>query len=104
MLRSAMPPALSPALALAYVRELSVDVSAVVVLDAAGGLLAGDPAVARAAAPLVAAGAELEVVLPDGVVCAARDERHAVVAACGRFAVPGLVRSDLRAALAGLRA
>src|SRR5215207_5795426 len=87
MLRSAMPPALSPALALAYVRELSVDVQAVVVLDAAGGRLAGDPAVALAAAPLVAA----------------RDDRHAVVAACGRFALPGLVRSDLRAALAGLR-
>ena len=38
-----------------------------------------------------------------GVVCTARDDRHSIVAACGRFALPGVVRSDLRTALAGLR-
>jgi hypothetical protein len=98
-----MPPALTPALAVAYVRELSADVRAVAVLDAAGAVLAGEEAVARAAAPLLAAGAELEHVTDRGVVCVARDDRHALVAACGRFALPGVVRSDLRAALGGLR-
>jgi hypothetical protein len=98
-----MPPALSPEHALAYVRELSADVRAVAVLDAAGGLLAGDAEVARAAAPLLRAGAELEAVRERGVVCLARDDRHAIVAACGPLALPGIVRSDLRAALAGLR-
>ena len=98
-----MPPALTPALAVAYVRELSADVRAVAVLDAGGAVLAGDEAVARAAAPLLAAGPELEHVTDRGVVCVARDDRHALVAACGRFALPGVVRSDLRAALGGLR-
>jgi hypothetical protein len=98
-----MPPALTPELAVAYVRELSADVRAVAVLDAAGAMLAGEEDVAAAAAPLLAAGAELEHVTPRGVVCLARDDRHALVAACGRFAIPGLVRADLRAALGGLR-
>ena len=98
-----MPPALSPEHALAYVRELSADVRAVAVLDAAGALLAGDAEVARAAAPLLGEGVELEAVREHGVVCLARDDRHAIVAACGRFALPGVVRSDLRAALGGLR-
>ena len=98
-----MPPALSPEHALAYVRELSADVRAVAVLDAAGALLAGDPELARAAAPLLRAGAELEAVREHGVVCVACDDHHAIVAACGRFALPGVVRSDLRAALGGLR-
>jgi len=98
-----MPPALTPALAVAYVRELSADVRAVAVLDAGGALLAGNEAVAEAAAPLVAAATELEHVSERGVVCLARDDRHALVAACGRFAIPGVVRADLRAALGGLR-
>jgi hypothetical protein len=98
-----MPPALTPALAIVYVRELSADVRAVAVLDATGRLLAGDAAVAAAAGPLLAAGAETEAVTDAGVVCTARDDRHAIVAACGRFALPGVVRTDLRTALAGLR-
>jgi hypothetical protein len=97
-----MPPALTPELAIAYVRELSADVRAVAVLAADGALLAGDAAVAAAARPLLAAGAEAEAVTASGVVCTARDERHALVAACGRFALPSVVRTDLRAALAGL--
>ena len=98
-----MPPALTPDLALAYVRELSADIRAVAVLDADGALLAGDEAVAAAAWPLLAAGEETEAVTASGVVCTARDERHAIVAACGRFALPSVVRGDLRTALAGLR-
>ena len=98
-----MPPALTPELAVAYVRELSADVRAVAVLGADGGLLAGDAAVAIAARPLLEAGEETEAVTGSGVVCAARDDRHAIVAACGRFALPGVVRTDLRGALAALR-
>ena len=100
-----MPPALTPALALDYVRELSADVRAAVVLDAAGSLLAGPPELAGPARALLAAGgdaAELEAVSDEGVVCAARSPRHSAIAVCGRFAIPGVVRNDLRAAIAAL--
>ena len=99
-----MPPALTPALAVDYVHELSADVDAVVVLGADGQLEAGpEPLAADARALLAADGAaELEVVTPGGVVCAVRSPGHAAVAVCGRFAIPGVVREDLRAALAAL--
>jgi hypothetical protein len=100
-----MAPALTPDLALDYVRELSADVRAMIVLDAAGGLLAGPPQLAAGARALLAAGggaAELEAVSAAGVVCAVRSPRHAAVAVCGRFAIPGVVRQDLRAAIAAL--
>ncbi len=100
-----MPPALTPALALEYVHELSADVRAAVVLDAEGALLAGPAELgAPATALLDAAGsaAELEDGSPDGVVCAVRTDAHAAVAVCGRFAIGGVVRQDLRAALAAL--
>jgi hypothetical protein len=100
-----MPPALTPALALDYVRELSADVRAAVLVNAAGELLAGpveleDPA--RALLEAGAGAAELEVGSADGVVCAVRSASHAAVAVCGRFAIPGVVREDLRTALAAL--
>jgi hypothetical protein len=97
--------ALTPALALDYVRELSTDVRAGAVLDAAGALLAGPPELGPPARALVAAAGaatELEVATPGGVVCAALSPSHAVVAVCGRFAIPAVVREDLRAALAAL--
>jgi hypothetical protein len=99
-----MPPALTPALALEYVRELSADVRAGLVLDAAGDLLAGPPPLADLGRALLAAGdaRELEAATADGVVCAVRTTGHAAVAICGRFAIPGVVRQDLRAALAAL--
>jgi hypothetical protein len=100
-----MPPALTPALALEYVHELSADVRAGVVLDAAGDLLAGPPPLADLARALLAAGGdagEIETATADGVVCAVRTSAHAAVAICGRFAIPGVVRQDLRAALAAL--
>jgi hypothetical protein len=100
-----MPPALTPSLALEYVHELSADVRAGVVLDAAGELLAGPPPLAEAARALLDAGGdagELEAATADGVVCAVRTGGHAAVAICGRFAIPGVVRQDLRAALAAL--
>ena len=101
----AMTAALTPALALDYVRELSADVRTGVVLDAAGGLLAGPPELAVTARALLVAGGradELEAVSGDWVVCAARTHEHAAVAVCGRFAIAGIVRQDLRAALAAL--
>ena len=100
-----MPPALTPALALEYVHELSADVRAAVVLDAGGALLAGPAELAAPARALLdAAGgaAELEDGSADGVVCAVRSDAHAAVAVCGRFAIGGVVRQDLRAALAAL--
>jgi hypothetical protein len=100
-----MPPALTPALALEYVRELSADVRAGVVLDAGGAVLAGPPSMADPARELLSAGgdaAELEAATADGVVCAVRTGGHAAVAVCGRFAIAGVVRQDLRTALAAL--
>jgi hypothetical protein len=100
-----MPPALTPALALDYVHELSADVRAGIVLDDAGHVLAGPPALAEPARALLAAGGdagELEAATADGVVCAVRTPAHAAVAICGRFAIAGVVRQDLRTALAAL--
>jgi hypothetical protein len=100
-----MPPALTPALALDYVRELSADVRAAVVLNATGVLLAGPPQLAAPARALLDAGAgvaELEIGNAHGVVCSVRSSAHAAVAVCGRYAIPGIVREDLRAALAAL--
>jgi hypothetical protein len=100
-----MPPALTPELALAYVRELSADVRAVVALNATGERLAGDAGVAAAARALIDAAPdaiELEVVTADGIACAVRGTRHALVAACGPFAIGGVVRQDLRAAIGAL--
>jgi hypothetical protein len=100
-----MPPALTPALALEYVHELSADVRAGIVLDGAGNVLAGPPALAEPARALLAAGSdagELEAATADGVVCAVRTPAHVAVAICGRFAIAAVVRQDLRAALAAL--
>jgi hypothetical protein len=100
-----MPPALTPALALEYVHELSADVRAALVLDAAGAVLAGPAHLAEPARALLAAAgaaAEVESGGADGVVCAVRSDAHAAVAVCGRFVIGGVVRQDLRAALAAL--
>jgi hypothetical protein len=102
-----VPPALTPALALDYVRELSADVRAVMLLGDGGKLLAGPAQLVAPARALLAAAAdaaELEVVSGDGVVCVVRSADRAMIAACGRFAIPGVVREDLRAALAAVEA
>jgi hypothetical protein len=97
-----MTAALTPSLALDYLRELSADIRAAIVLDAAGNRLAGPerlaaPARAHAAqAPLVAAST------PAGRVFSARDDRHAVLAATGPLALPGLTIHDLRTVLLAL--
>ena len=98
-------PTLTPQLALDYLRELSADIRAGVVLDGNGALLAGPEAMADAARDLLEAAGdahELQVTTADGGVYAARTERHAIAVVCGRFALPSLIRYDLRVVLADL--
>jgi hypothetical protein len=100
-----MTPALTPAVALDYLRELSADIRAGVVLAADGELLAGADDLVGPARDLVAAAGDavdLHVTTADGAVFAARDAHHAIVVACGRFALPSLARYDLRMVLADL--
>jgi hypothetical protein len=101
-----MTPALTPARALDYLRELSADIRAGAVLDADGTLLAGPDSLAEPARDLIDAAADaadVHVTTGDGAVFVARDDRHAIVLACGRFALPSLARYDLRMVLADLR-
>jgi hypothetical protein len=102
-----MPPALTPALALDYVRELSADVRAVAIAipGSPARLEAGPPGLAADVGALLAAAGtadELEVAVAGGVVCAVRRGERAAVAVCGPFAIPAVVREDLRAALAAV--
>src|SRR4051812_13688862 len=100
-----MPSALTPALALDYLRELSADIEAGVILAADGTLLAGSDDLAGPARDLVAAAGpatDVHVSTADGLVFAARDDRHAIVIATGRFALPSLARYDRRMVLAAL--
>jgi len=102
-----MSPALTPARALDYLRELSADIRAGAVLDAGGALLAGSDELASPARALLAAAgdaSDVHVTTGDGAVFLATDGRHAIVLACGRFALPSLARYDLRMVLADLGA
>jgi hypothetical protein len=80
--------ALTPAGALGWLGSLSIDVRAAAVLDAAGTVLAGDDALARAGEG------------PD--VITARSEHHAIVVRTGPRPLRQLLEADLRAALAAL--
>jgi hypothetical protein len=98
-------PTLTPPLALDYLRELSADIVSGVVLDAAGTLLAGPAELETAARDLVAAAGDAEEVhvsTAEGAIFAARSDKHALVVVCGRFALPSLIRYDLRLVLADL--
>jgi len=95
-----MTQALPPALALAYVRELSADVIDGVVLGAGGAALAGNPALAAPANALLAHGSEGATAR--GRAFAARDGSHAIVVVTGPFALPRVIRRDLRTALGAL--
>jgi hypothetical protein len=100
-----MTPALTPAVALDYLHELSADIDAGVILDADGTLLAGPEDLAPAARDLLdAAGdaTDVHVTTGDRAVFAAQDGRHAIVLTTGRFALPSLARYDLRMVLADL--
>jgi hypothetical protein len=99
-------PALTPHLALDYLRELSADIREVAVLDPRGKLLAGPDDMAEAARDLLTAADtadEIHVQTADGSVYAARDDRHAVVVVTGRLALPSLIRYDLRLVLGELK-
>jgi hypothetical protein len=100
-----MTEALTPAQALEYLRTLSADIEDAVVLAADGRLLAGDQALAEPARTLLdaAPGADdVEVATPEGSVFAARSDDHALVLVTGRFALPALVRYDVRLVLSDL--
>jgi hypothetical protein len=100
-----MTDALTPAQALRYLRTLSADIEEAAVLAADGSLLAGPEALAEPARALLAAAPEsddVEVSTAEGSVFAASSDRHAVVLVCGRFALPALVRFDLRMVLGDL--
>jgi hypothetical protein len=97
--------ALTPALALDYLRELSADIRTGVVLGSDGALLAGPEALAEPARDLFAGAGEtreLQVVTRDGDVFAARSDRHRIAVVTGRFALPSLIRYDLKLVLADL--
>ncbi len=100
------PAALTPALALDLVRELSADVRAVLILSAGGERLAGPSELAAAAQR--AGGrrrrrAGGRGASPRTASSASRaTATHVAIAVCGPFAIPGVVRADLRAALAGI--
>lgn len=98
-----MTAALTPPIALAYLRELSTDVRAAVVLDAAGERLAGDAAIVPAARALLAlAGDELVVRSAAGVALARRDATRAIVVAAGPQTLVPLLLHDLRTLLGDL--
>jgi hypothetical protein len=100
-----MTDALTPAQALEYLRTLSADIIDAAVLGADGALLAGSPELAEPARALLAAApeaADVEVSTPQGSVFAARSDHLSVVLVCGRFALPALVRFDLRMVLGDL--
>ena len=95
-------PDLTPQLALEYLRELSTDIRSAVVLDPKGKLLAGDEEMGDAARDLfrhAEKATEIHVVTESGDVFAARDGHHAIAVVCGRFALPSLIRYDLRVVL-----
>ena len=92
---------LTPALALAYLSELSVDVRAAVVLDRAGAVLAGDEALAPRARALLATAAASPASAGDLLVARAHDG-GAIAAVAGDFALLPVLEHDLRAAAAAL--
>src|SRR3712207_913649 len=93
-----MEASLTPELAVAYLRELSLDVLAAVVLDGRDGYLAGSlplagPAAALLAAPETKTG--LAIRTPAGWVVGAGSETVGVVVAAGPLALAGLLRHDV---------
>ncbi len=96
--------ALTPDVAVDYLRDLSTDIRAAVVLGADGALLAGDAALAAPARRMLAAcdAALLEVETARGSVVLARSATHALGVVVGRLALPALVRYDVRRVLGDL--
>jgi hypothetical protein len=100
-----MMSSLTPDVALAYVRELSADVRAGIVLDAHGEFLAGAPELHAPAKLLLDArphARELHGVGENGSqVFVIRNDDRAIVVVTGRHALPRVVRRDMRTVLSG---
>jgi hypothetical protein len=97
-----MTACLTPALALAYLGELSVDVRGAVVLDAAGRPLAGDAALAPAVRELCAS-TEPSRLMAGGTLLAARTADGGTIAAlAGPLSVLAVLGRDLAAAAEAL--
>ena len=92
---------LTPEVALAYVRELSTDFRAGIVLNGALEPIAGDRELAEAAGALFRAHPEAGELCAERVF-AVRGAGHAIVVVTGDFALQRVARGDLRAALAGM--
>ncbi len=102
-----MDAALTPELALRYLRELAADLVAGVVLRPDGGRLAGNPELADAAGRLLGAASPSPLAQTGHaghLVTLARSSGHVLVAVHTRHALPGLVRHDLRVVLGDLAA
>lgn len=96
------PRCLTPSLALAYLRELSLDVRAAVVLDAAGEPLAGDaPLASRARTALGGEGGSAGVVRVPGdgetLLAVRTADGCAIAVVAGELAVLTLLAHDLEA-------
>ncbi|RKQ94062.1 hypothetical protein C8N24_3939 [Solirubrobacter pauli] len=91
---------LTAEVALAYVRELSTDFRAGIVLNGALEPIAGDRELAAAARALFEAHPDARE-LQAGAVFAARGEDRAIVVVTGEFALQRVTRGDLRTALFG---
>ena len=90
---------LDPDMALAYLRELSLDVKSAIVVDADGRCLAGPPALlgpARAVLGVSAATGGVAIATTAGWVFAVRSRAAGMVVTAGPLALPGLVLHDVR--------
>jgi hypothetical protein len=127
-----MTASLTPALALAYLSELSADIRAAVVLDAGGEALAvtrgkpapaggggeaalavtrgkpapagggGEAALVAAARDLLAEGSVVRALTERGGAFGARDDRHGIAVATGPLALPKLAVHDVLSVLSAL--
>jgi hypothetical protein len=100
-----MTASLTPALALAYLHELSTDLRGAVVLDASGAPLAGDAALAEPARRLLAdgGGSQKSAATGDATLLVERGPNGLAIAlVAGPHALIPLLRHDLRAVLADL--
>ncbi len=95
-------PSLTPAQALAQLRELSLDVRSAVVLDAAGAPLAGDATLAEEARAALARGAGVVPHGADTLVLARAADGLAIAAVAGDRALLPLLQHDLATLLGDL--
>jgi hypothetical protein len=96
-----MTTSLTPEIALAYVRELSTDFRAGIVLNGALEPLAGDEGLAGPARDLWQAHPQAGELHADRVF-AARTSTHVIMVVVGSHALSRVVRRDIRTALSGL--